>query len=111
MALEINNWRLSRANHNPQFEQDVLDKQLESSRTLIVDVTTNLNSALKTKHLRVLLDLLSTVYPEVAKMAGLANKLLQDMNSLVREIKVPVVTSLGIKAVVLIEDIDYQRLS
>ena len=55
------------------------------------------------------MELLSTIYPEVKKVRKLAAILMQSQHGewIPSEIKIPVVSSLGIKAVVKIGEVDY----
>jgi hypothetical protein len=68
---------------------------------------------LRQSHIFEILGLLSTLYPEVRKVAKLARVLMNsEMDEYVaREIKVPVVSSLGIKAVIQIGDVDHTQFT
>jgi|TARA_B110000285_G_scaffold219926_1_gene271140 hypothetical protein len=82
---------------------------LVSEKPLSIDVTLNQERHLQQTHILQALELLATIYPEVKKVKKLAGIIMQSEgeNWIPSEIKIPVVSSLGIKAVVKIEDIDY----
>ena len=83
--------------HQPEYK-DVL----VTEKQLSIDVQLRREQYLRQSHLFQILGLLSTIYPEVKKVTKLARVLMNSQmdDYVVREIKVPVVSSLGIKAVI-----------
>ena len=68
---------------------------------------------MKHKHLLQTFELLSTIYPEIKKVKKLASVIMKSVpqDYVPTEIKIPVVSTLGIKAIIKIGDIDYTPLS
>ena len=66
---------------------------------------------MRQRHILKLLELLSTLYPEVKKVRKLVQLILQtaEQTMIPSEIKIPVVSSFVIKAVIKIGDIDHTQ--
>lgn len=114
--IALQQWERHRrpdTDENPQQEDRSLGSLfkdvLVSEKPLSIDVTLNQERHLQQTHILQALELLATIYPEVKKVKKLAGIIMQSEgeNWIPSEIKIPVVSSLGIKAVVKIEDIDY----
>ena len=78
-----------------------------------VEVIFKKDRHLRHRHLLSTLKLLSLIYPEVKKVYKLCSIIMKEQPEefIPQEIKIPVVSSLGIKAVIRIGDPDYSLFS
>ena len=116
IEIALQQWerrRREESEDNPQQEDNALSSLfkdvLVSDKQLAIDVSLQHDNHLNQSHILKTLELLSTIYPEVKKVRKLAAILMQSQHGewIPSEIKIPVVSSLGIKAVVKIGEVDY----
>lgn len=88
---------------------DLYRSILGTEKQLLIDVSMREERFMRQRHILKLLELLSTLYPEVKKVRKLIQLILQtaEQTMIPSEIKIPVVSSFGIKAVIKIGDIDH----
>ena len=84
-----------------------------SDKTLSIDVILKQTQFVKYTQILKALQLLATMYPEVKKVKNLMRLLVDQINPdyIPCEIKIPVVSSLGIKAVIKISEINHTPFS
>jgi len=128
IEIVLQQWERHRRTERPAEQQDHLDNPqqdecvgpappfvdtLITEKQLSIDVQLRRERHMKQSHIFEILELLSTIYPEVRKVTKLARVLMNsEMDEYVAsEIKVPVVSSLGIKAVVQIGQVDHAPFS
>ena len=94
--------------HAGQPRSDCFKVVNAEEKNLSIDVAFRGEPYLRKSHLLQILELLATIYPEVRKICKLAHVIMMsepDDSLMISEIKLPVMTSLGIKAVVQISEV------